>query len=208
MLDREYPDLNMCGPIAYDYTYLQGLKDNYLNAFEVCVDMYTDNTNNLIYEAISRAILTRHTSRVLTFHSGVTKESESNTNVWNFVDEPEFIKAFHKIQKAEFPKKKGYYTKFTFKGIDGTTPSSQRKIMLSELDDTPDNEIYIISSCETIGKFYISDSTKKWSQEPLTTENGGSLLRTLLIDNGFTIISEDIGLPFVYLYVIKYTNKI
>lgn len=49
---------------------------------------------------------------------------------------------------------------------------------------------------ESGGKFYISDSTKKWSQEPLTKENGGSLLRSLLIDNGFTIISEDIGLPF------------
>jgi uncharacterized protein (DUF736 family) len=49
---------------------------------------------------------------------------------------------------------------------------------------------------ESGGKFYISDSTKKWSLEPLTTENGGSLLRLLLIDNGFTIISEDIGLPF------------
>jgi ubiquinone/menaquinone biosynthesis C-methylase UbiE len=49
---------------------------------------------------------------------------------------------------------------------------------------------------ESGGKFYISDSTKKWSPEPLTIEHGGELLRTLLIDNGFTIMSEDIGLPF------------
>jgi hypothetical protein len=49
---------------------------------------------------------------------------------------------------------------------------------------------------ESGGKFYISDSTKKWSPEPLTQENGGELLRTLLTENGFKIINEDIGSPF------------
>ena len=49
---------------------------------------------------------------------------------------------------------------------------------------------------ESKGRLYISDSTKKWSPEPLTPENGGQLLRTLLTENGFKIISEDVGLPF------------
>jgi SAM-dependent methyltransferase len=49
---------------------------------------------------------------------------------------------------------------------------------------------------ESGGKFYISDSTKKWSPEPLTPENGGELLRTLLTTNGFVIMDENIGSPF------------
>ena len=32
-----------------------------------------------------------------------------------------------------------------FKGIDAKIPSSVRKAMLLELDETPDNEIYILS---------------------------------------------------------------
>ena len=49
---------------------------------------------------------------------------------------------------------------------------------------------------ESWGKFYISDSTKKWSPDLLTPENGGELLRKLLTENGFKIINEDIGKPF------------
>ena len=49
---------------------------------------------------------------------------------------------------------------------------------------------------ESGGKFYISDSTKKWSPDQLTQANAGEILRTLLISNGFNIITEDIGMPF------------
>jgi hypothetical protein len=49
---------------------------------------------------------------------------------------------------------------------------------------------------ESGGKFYISDSTKKWSPEQLTRENGGELLRTMLTKNGFVIRDENIGSPF------------
>jgi superfamily II DNA or RNA helicase len=150
MFDRENPEKNMCGPVAYEYTYLQGLYDEVLNAFEVCVDMFTENTNASIYEAIARAILTRGTNRVLTFHSGVN--GESNTNVKKFVNLNEFQTAFDKVLKTEFPEKAGYYKKITFQGMDGKTPPSEREKMLSDLDDTPTNEIYIISSCETIGE--------------------------------------------------------
>ena len=150
MFDRDEPQKNMCGVVAYEYTYLQGLYDEFLNAFDVCIDMYTENTNISIYEAISRAILERETNRVLSFHAGVN--GESNTNVKKFVKPDEFIKAFHKVQENEFPNKKDYYKKFTFKGIDGKTPSGERKSMLNALDKTSKNEIYIISSCETIGE--------------------------------------------------------
>ena len=101
--------------------------------------MYTENTNHNLYEAMSRAILKRNTSRVLSFHSGVN--GESNTDVKKFVDRKAFKKAFRKIQEEEFPEKSEYYTKITFKGIDGQTPSHDRKKMLSALDNTPDTEI-------------------------------------------------------------------
>ena len=150
MLDTNNSENNMCGELAYDYTYLQGFNSKVLNEFEICVDMYTENTNNNLYEAIARAILKRNTTRVLSFHSGVN--GESNTDVKRFVNIKAFKKSFDKIQKEEFPEKSGYYTKITFKGIDGQTPSTDRKKMLSALDNTPDTEIYIISSCETIGE--------------------------------------------------------
>jgi superfamily II DNA or RNA helicase len=150
MFDREYTEKNMCGPMAYDYTYLQGLNDDVLNAFDICIDMYTDDNNASIYTAISRAIISRNNNRVLSFHSGVN--GESNTNVWNFVKETEFQDAFNKVIESEFPEKAGYYKKITFKGMDGTTPSTDRVSMLDELYNTTDNEIYIISSCETIGE--------------------------------------------------------
>ena len=43
MFDRDEPQKNMCGVVAYEYTYLQGLYDEFLNAFDVCIDMYTYN---------------------------------------------------------------------------------------------------------------------------------------------------------------------
>ena len=157
MYDRDGDaDKNMCGELAYEYTYLQGLNDKdekgepILNAFQICIDMFTEDANVSLYEAMARAILKRGTSRVLSFHSGVN--GESNTNVWNFVNPEKFKEAFDKVQQSEFPEKKGYYKKITFKGMDGKTPSEEREILLNELDNTPDNEIYIISSCETIGE--------------------------------------------------------
>ena len=152
MFDREDPENNMCGPVAYDYTYMQGLVDKVLNQFEICVDMYTENANASIYEAIARAILSKGTNRVLTFHSGVN--GESSTDVRKFAKEKleEFQGAFGKVQKNEFPGKVGYYQKITFMSMDGETPTDVRKTYLRALDETPDNEIYIISSCETIGE--------------------------------------------------------
>ena len=140
------PDDEESIPLAFEYTYLEGLRDGVLNAFDVCVDMYTENTNHSVYEAIARAILTRGTSRGLLFHSGVN--GEGNTSVWNFVNPEAFQVAFDKVSK-EFT---NHYTKITFVGMDGNTPTSERKRMLRELDETPMHEIYLISSCETIGE--------------------------------------------------------
>ena len=151
MYDREEPEKNMCGELAYDYTYLQGLNDDFLNGFDICLDMYTENTNASIYEGMARAILARGTGRVLTFHSDVNN-SESGTSVWNFVNLAEFKVAFSKVLSTEFPKKTALNPKITFKGMDGSTPAFERKRLLQQLDDTANEDIFILSSCETIGE--------------------------------------------------------
>ena len=56
---------------------------------------------------------------------------------------------------------------------------------------------------ESGGKFYVIDTTKTWSPEPITSENSGELLRTFLTTNGFKIINEDIGLPFCFFECVK-----
>ena len=45
MYDRYNPENNMCGKLVYDYSYLRGIYDGYLNPFEIRIDMYTENTN-------------------------------------------------------------------------------------------------------------------------------------------------------------------
>ena len=140
----------ICGRTVYDYPYYQGLKDGYLNKFEIRVDMYTANTNYSIYESIARTILITGNNRVLTFHADVN--TERNTSVLNFVNQTEFISAFNKVLKEEFPEKVGVYTKFKMIGLDASINSENRENILKKFDTTPDNEVYIISSCETIGE--------------------------------------------------------
>jgi ribosomal RNA-processing protein 8 len=147
MCDKE---IGICGRTVYDYSYLQGLRDGYLNPFEIHVDMYTENTNKSVYESIARAILVSGNNRVLTFHADVNTERDSS--VINFVKEHEFIRAFQKVLIEEFPKKEGLYTKFKMIALDASIKMDKRQAILVKFDTTLDNEVYIISSCETIGE--------------------------------------------------------
>jgi len=150
MYDREQPELNMCGKLVYDYTYLDGVNEDYLNPFEIRVDMFTENTNSSLYESICRAILASENNRVLTFHSDVNADRDKS--VKHFVDEPKFKECFNKILSDEFPEKLNYYNKITMKGLMSEIKPSDRKLILNEFDITPNNEIFVISSCETIGE--------------------------------------------------------
>jgi superfamily II DNA or RNA helicase len=122
-----------CGNLVYDYSYLQGVNEGFLNPFEIRVDLFTENTNKSIYESIARAILTTGNSRVLTFHSNVNSESDSS--IINFVDE--------KV-KTEFPTKKGFYKKICMIGLDAKTIMVNRREILKKFkkgsnDDTEHN---------------------------------------------------------------------
>jgi superfamily II DNA or RNA helicase len=150
MYDRDNLDAGMCGKLVYDYSYLRGLRDEYINPFEIRVDMYTENTNRSVYESIARAILVSGNNRVLTFHSDVN--TERDTSVINFVKETDFIRAFQKVLTEEFPEKAGLYKSFKMIALDASIPTKDRRTILDKFDTTLDNEVYIISSCETIGE--------------------------------------------------------
>jgi superfamily II DNA or RNA helicase len=150
MYDRNNLNAGMCGKMVYDYSYLTGMNEEYLNPFEIRVDMYTANTNNSIYESIARAILISGNNRVLTFHADVN--TDRDTSVLNFVNEAEFVNAFCKVLMEEFPEKASLYTKFKMIALDASIKMDQRRKILDNFDTTPDNEVYIISSCETIGE--------------------------------------------------------
>ena len=143
-----YGEEGMCGPLVYDYSYLDGKCEGVLNGFDIRIDMYTENTNNSVYESIARAILTTGNNRVLTFHSDVN--TERDTSVLQFVDESLFQEAFQKVLE-EFPEKVGFY-QIKMLAMTSSMPNSKRTSMLKEFDTTPNNEIFVISSCETIGE--------------------------------------------------------
>jgi len=80
-----------CGKMIYDYSYYSGCNDDYLNPFEIRIDMYLQDTNKSIYESISRAIIVTENTRVLTFHSSVSESNSSKTSVKSFVNYVIFI---------------------------------------------------------------------------------------------------------------------
>ena len=138
-----------CGKMIYEYMHNNGVNDNILNDFNIMIDLYTENTDINIFEAISRSILETDNNRVLTFHSRSETKSEKGSNVNDFVDQKLFIECFNKIRKLEFPQIKKY-KKIVFKGI---TASTKNKLeILNDFDNTKENEIYILSSCKTIGE--------------------------------------------------------
>ena len=152
MYDADDESKNMCGKLVYDYTYLNGVWEGYLNPFEIRMDFYMENTNKSVYESIARAVLVSGNSRVLTFHSAVDSESESTTSVKNFVDLVAFKSAFDWVIESEFPEKRGFYVSVKMCGLYAQIKASERKKILKEFDKTPDNEVYVIASCQTIGE--------------------------------------------------------
>jgi superfamily II DNA or RNA helicase len=149
MYDRDNLEAGMCGKLVYDYSYLRGVNEEYLNQFEIRIDMFTENTNKSVFESIARAILASGNNQVLTFHSDVN--TDRDTSVLNFVNDAEFKRVFKEIQKAEFPQIKKY-KKISMVGLSASLNGKQRTKILDKFDESDDNEVMVISSCETIGE--------------------------------------------------------
>jgi superfamily II DNA or RNA helicase len=159
-----------CGKMVYDYTYYRGITEGYLNPFEIRLDFYSEHNNHSIYESICRSILASGNNRVLTFHSDVNTDRETSVN--NFVNQLDLDTAFNKILNEEFLEKKEYYKKIKIVGLSSeiiatcsqclekikksvhrpTNKCCCRYNVLENFDKTKDDEILIISSCETIGE--------------------------------------------------------
>jgi superfamily II DNA or RNA helicase/ribosome modulation factor/uncharacterized protein YeaC (DUF1315 family) len=150
MYDRFNVDAGMCGRLVYDYSYLDGLMGEYLNPFEIRVDLYSENVNRSIYESIARAVLISGNNRVLTFHSDVNTDRETSVN--NFVDLSLFRESFDKVVCDEFEKKAGHYRSVEIVGLSSDISMVERKAILARLDTLPHDEILVIASCETIGE--------------------------------------------------------
>jgi superfamily II DNA or RNA helicase len=140
-------DVDIYGRVVFEYTHQQAVRDGFLNDFSIHIDFSTDKD---IPSALARSILTTGCSRVMTFHSNVN--GESDTTVKNFVDKKKFKRTFKKILHAEFPSLVGKYNiaEIKMKGISSDTKN--RKKLLDEFDTTSDDNIYILSSCRTIGE--------------------------------------------------------
>jgi ribosomal RNA-processing protein 8 len=149
MYDRENIDAGMCGKLVYDYSYLRGMNEGYLNSIDIRIDMFLENTNKSLYESIARAVLSSGNNRVLTFHSDVNTERDTSVN--NFVNDAEFKCVFREVQRKEFPQIKNY-KKVSMIGFTASITSKKRKTILERFDETPANEVMVISSCETIGE--------------------------------------------------------
>jgi superfamily II DNA or RNA helicase/uncharacterized protein YeaC (DUF1315 family) len=149
MYDRQDIGAGVCGNLVYDYSYLKGCFEGYLNPFEIRIDMYTENTNRSIYESIARAILVSGNNRVLTFHSDV--DIDRPTSVNKFVNQGLFIDVFDYVLTTEFPEKVGYYKNIKFIGLTASTPD-RMKILKEEFDPSDNDEIYIISSCQVLSE--------------------------------------------------------
>ena len=155
MFDRERNEMRTygdCGPLACEYTYLQGLRDGILALFELRIDLYTQDTLGNMYESIARAILTTGNTRVLTFHADAAAESDSETSVLRFVDKAKFVEAFRSVCVKEFPDKVGMFAdeRITFRAITAST--KDKDAILGAFETCSDTEIYIVASCRTIGE--------------------------------------------------------
>lgn len=156
---------SMCGNLVYDYNYFRGVNDGFLNSFDINIDFFSDNNNNSIYESIIRAAFSTSNNRILCFHSDVN--TDRDTSVINFADFHKFMNAFRFVNSTEF------YGIMKFNQIHIIPFHSNipmkcsicksklysisnirccRFNILNDFDRTPDDQLFIICSCNTIGE--------------------------------------------------------
>jgi superfamily II DNA or RNA helicase/SAM-dependent methyltransferase len=146
-----------CGDVIFKYTHREAVEDGICRDFEICVNLSMTLGEKNIFECIARNALSTDNYRILVFH-GLSNESNSDktknrTNVKSFSSgesKKEFKKIFEKIRAQEFPEKKKF--KIRFEGITADTTSSERLKILHDFDQAKDDEVFLISSCRTIGE--------------------------------------------------------
>ena len=171
--DSDFPGSSeklTCGPLVYEYTYLRGVDEGYLNPFDVRVDFFMasaiDNESffttetmasstlaGKMYKSIARAVITSGNTRVLTFHADVN--ADRDLSVSNFVNEELMKRAFDHVYRTEFPEilvADRIDGNLRMVALSASTSPRDRAAILAEFDATPDKRVYIVSSCRTIGE--------------------------------------------------------
>jgi len=122
MLDRDNPENSNCGPLAFEYTHMDAINEEVpiCKDFEICIDLYTKDTKDNLYQAIARSSYNTDNYKILTFHSMSEGERDKRTNVSQFVKEKDkIIEEFNNVKENEFPDKED--KKVIIKGITAST---------------------------------------------------------------------------------------
>ena len=151
----------ICGPIIFDYPHFRAVKDGVCNDFNVSITLVNrpkneDNNGehfiNGTYEAIVRNYAQTGNGRVMTFHYyAKANEKTEKTNAEIFSSKEALEKAISKIYDdpkghLNFPRPKHFQTALI-------TAGTVNKInILKNFDETPDDEIFVLCSCRTIGE--------------------------------------------------------
>lgn len=164
MYDHCNPQNMHTGILAYKYSYMDGVMNGVLNDFDImvyfCKNKMNDNNDNdhvknkyeYILKMIARVILETDNRKILTFHSRSEVENENYSDVMSFAENEElFKKIFNDLLNKEYLHKKSMYRdcEINLKGITGKYNDTQH--IINEFNKK-DNNIYILSSCKTIGE--------------------------------------------------------
>ena len=140
-----------CGPCAYDYSHMDAILDNVCRDIRIEIDMYTENTDNNLFKSIGRTIGNSGNNKVLTFHSYSETSHDIRSDVVSFVKKRDEIKNdIRDVLNEEF--NDNNFKNIYVNGLTGSQSIKRRLRLLHMFDNGPKDNIYILSSCRTIGE--------------------------------------------------------
>jgi superfamily II DNA or RNA helicase len=129
------PDKDV-GTEVFRFSYFDSLMSDpqYSQDFRIQCGMFTGEQGDSLLELIERTAEKTGNKRILTFHSKVNGDS------------PTSVRNFARMAVAHFG------DRVTVAYMDADTPMGERVRLLERLDSTPDDQIFLLASCETIGE--------------------------------------------------------
>lgn len=190
--DEGYTD---CGPVAFRYSYPDGIEDGFLNPFQVVVERRRKNDPSMhMYEIIAHASARGPNNRVLSFHTRVTDDEMC---VKEFVsDESKLLQAARNLGFSRVWLRgltSGLRVQDCLTGEDVRRlgypihpKSLAREHLLRLFDSTPDDTLAVLASCRTIGE---GTDTKRANQ--VVFVNPKNSVRDILQNIGRGVRKQD-----------------
>jgi superfamily II DNA or RNA helicase/SAM-dependent methyltransferase len=148
-----------CGELIFDYSLRQGVEDAVLKDYEIVVNISKipspKEKKIKIFEAISRNALSTNNYRIMLFHT-LASPSEKKPDLSSVSDYTSpsskklFKQTFQRIHREEFGTKE--IGNIVYEGITASTSSNERKDILERFEESKDTDVFLISSCRTIGE--------------------------------------------------------